>query len=61
MASNEDIERRALEGELASLAEAWKEAEEIANISDELFGDEVFEEFKRQYRQRVGRADETEE
>jgi hypothetical protein len=61
MASNEDIERRALEGELASLAEAWKEAEEIANISDELFGDEVFEEFKRQYTQRVGRADETEE
>jgi hypothetical protein len=59
MASNEDIERRALEGELASLAEAWKEAEEIANISDELFADEVFEEFKRQYTQRVSRADES--
>ncbi|HKW47410.1 MAG TPA: hypothetical protein VJN70_08190 [Gemmatimonadaceae bacterium] len=58
MASNEDIERRALEGELESLAEAWKEAEEIARISDELFADEVFEEFKRQYTQRVGRADE---
>jgi DNA-binding GntR family transcriptional regulator len=61
MASNEDIERRALEGELASLAEAWKEAEEIANISDELFADEVFEEFKRQYTHRVSRADASEE
>ena len=58
MASNEDIERRALEGELASLAAAWKEAEEIARISDELFADEVFEEFKRQYKQRVSRAEE---
>jgi len=60
MASNEDIERRALEGELASLAEAWREAEEIAHISDELFADEVFDEFKRQYTQRVSRADEAE-
>lgn len=61
MASNEDIERRALEGELASLAEAWREAEEIAHISDQLFADEVFQEFKRQYSQRVSRADESEE
>ena len=60
MASNEDIERRALEGELASLADAWREAEEIARISDELFADEVFDEFKRQYTQRVSRADESE-
>jgi hypothetical protein len=59
MASNEDIERRALEGELASLNEAWREAEEIARISDELFADEVFDEFKRQYTQRVSRADES--
>ena len=61
MASNEDIERRALEGELASLAEAWREAEEIARISDELFADEVFDEFKRQYTQRVSRAEESAE
>jgi len=61
MASNEDIERRALEGELASLAAAWKEAEEIAHISDALFADEVFEEFKRQYTERVSRADESEQ
>lgn len=49
MASNEDMERRAMHGELAALHTAWKEAEEIAAISDELFADEVFEEFKRQY------------
>lgn len=60
MASNEDIERSALEGELAALAAAWKEAEDIAHISDELFADEVFEEFKRQYHARVVRADEAE-
>ncbi len=34
MAANEDRERRALEGELAALEEAWKEAEEIARIAD---------------------------
>ena len=55
MASNEDIERRALAGELAALAAAWKEAEEIAHISDELFADEVLEEFKRRYHERAGR------
>src|ERR1051326_5386266 len=57
MAPNEDIERRGREGELAALAAAWKAADEIARISDELFADEVFEEFKRQYKQRVSRAD----
>lgn len=57
MASNEDIERRALAGELAVLAAAWKEAEEIAHISDELFADEVLEEFKRRYYERVGREE----
>lgn len=37
MVSHEDSERRALEGELHLLEEAWKEAEEIAGISDNLF------------------------
>jgi hypothetical protein len=37
MVSHEDSERRALEGELYLLEEAWKEAEEIAAISDDLF------------------------
>jgi len=36
MASHEESERRALEGELALLEAAWKEAEEIAAISDDL-------------------------
>lgn len=36
MALNENTERLALEGELALLEEAWKEAEEIAAISDKL-------------------------
>src|SRR5690348_10344479 len=49
MAANEDGERRALAGELDALHEAWKEAEEIAAIADEMFTDEVFEEFKREY------------
>lgn len=36
MTAHEDAERRALEGELAMLEAAWKEAEEIAGISDNL-------------------------
>lgn len=37
MAAHEDSERRALEGELALLEAAWREAEEIAAISDDMF------------------------
>jgi hypothetical protein len=36
MAANEDSERRAMEGELAELQAAWREAEEIAAIADNL-------------------------
>jgi len=36
MAANEDAERVALEGELAWLETAWREAEELAAIADEL-------------------------
>lgn len=36
MALQEDAERRALEGELAALEAAWREAEEIARIADAL-------------------------
>lgn len=36
MISHEDSERRALEGELRVLEEAWRDAEEIAGISDDL-------------------------
>ena len=37
MATHEDTERRALEGELALLEDAWKQAEEIAAIADDMF------------------------
>ncbi len=37
MALHEEAERRALEGELATLEQAWKDAEEIASIADNLF------------------------
>ncbi|MEP6692603.1 MAG: hypothetical protein ABJD07_15710, partial [Gemmatimonadaceae bacterium] len=37
MALHEETERRALEGELALLEDAWREAEEVAGISDGLF------------------------
>lgn len=37
MAANEDVERRALEGELALLQSAWRGAEAIAAIADQLF------------------------
>jgi len=36
MALTEESERRALEGELAALKAAWREAEEIAAIADAL-------------------------
>ena len=36
MAAHEETERRALEGELAELEEAWREADEIAAIADAL-------------------------
>jgi hypothetical protein len=37
MASHEETERAALEGELAQLEADWREAEEIASISDNMF------------------------
>jgi hypothetical protein len=58
MAANEDIERRALLGELDALHAAWQDAEEIAAIADELFADDVLTEFKRQYFARLAQADE---
>jgi len=36
MALHEETERRALQGELAALEAAWREAEEIAGIADAL-------------------------
>jgi hypothetical protein len=36
MATHEETERQALEGELNALEAAWREAEEIASIADSL-------------------------
>jgi hypothetical protein len=37
MVSHEESERRAMEGELSVLEDAWRAAEEIAGISDDTF------------------------
>jgi hypothetical protein len=58
MAVNEEAERRALEGELTRLAEEWKEAEEVAEIADNLFVSPTVEEW---IRDRARRSGETEE
>jgi hypothetical protein len=51
MATHEEQERRALEGELALLEAAWREAEEVAKISDDMFlpdnTDERLEEIRK--------------
>ena len=54
MAAHEDVERRALAGELAELREAWREAEEIAQIADDMFVGDALEEFKRAYYRELG-------
>ena len=56
MALHEEQERRALEGELWLLEQAWKEAEEIAEISDNLFLPEGTDEFMREHGARSGEA-----
>ena len=49
MALHEEQERRALEGELWLLEQAWREAEEIAAISDDLLLPEGAEDFVREH------------
>jgi hypothetical protein len=50
MAVHEEQERRALEGELWLLEAAWREAEEIAGISDDLFVPEETDAFIKEHR-----------
>jgi hypothetical protein len=50
MAAHEDSERRALEGELALLEQAWKEAEEVAAIADNMFLPTFVEDWMRNHR-----------
>ena len=51
MALNEDAERKVLEGELAELELAWKQAEELAAISDNLLLPESVTEWMARRRQ----------
>ena len=50
MALHEEQERRALQGELKGLEAAWKQAEEIAAISDNLLLPEGTEDFLEEHR-----------
>jgi hypothetical protein len=51
MALHEEQERRALQGELQALETAWRQAEEIAAISDSLLLPEGTEDFLRKHRE----------
>lgn len=65
MASHEESERRALEGELHLLEAAWRDAEEIAQISDDMFLPESIDEdlarLKRQRDSAPGASDASDE
>jgi len=54
MATHEESERRALEGELDALEDAWREAEEIARIADSLAVPDAVEEDLRKLRIKAG-------
>jgi hypothetical protein len=54
MALHEEQERRALEGELRALEAAWRRAEEIAAISDDLLLPEGTDEFLKRHREEPG-------
>jgi hypothetical protein len=58
MAANEDLERRAMQGELEALHAAWRDAEEIAAIADGMFDDGFLEEFKQKYYERIAAGEE---
>jgi hypothetical protein len=54
MALHEEAERRAVEGELADLERAWREAEEIAGIADSLLVPESVDASMDKIRRQVG-------
>lgn len=55
MATHEEAERRAMEGELAALEAAWRNAEEIAAIADNLLVPRKVEEFVEEEKRRLAR------
>ena len=54
MATQEEAERRAMEGELAILEEAWRQAEEIAGIADNLLVPQSVEDFLEEVKKKGG-------
>lgn len=50
MAAHEETERRAMEGELLALEAAWRDAEEIAAIADDMFLPQSVTDFIRRHR-----------
>lgn len=54
IALHEEMERRALEGELAELEQAWREAEEVAAIADNLLVPASVHRHLQALRQRLG-------
>lgn len=57
MALHEEQERRAVQGELLILEAAWKEAEEIASIADNMFVPEEAETKLEEMRQQIAERD----
>lgn len=55
MATHEEAERRAMEGELAALEAAWRNAEEIAAIADSLLVPRQVEEYIEEEKRRLSR------
>jgi hypothetical protein len=53
MATHEEAERRAMEGELEVLEAAWRQADEVAGIADSLLVPEEVDEFVRAQRRRA--------
>ncbi|MEJ2548344.1 MAG: hypothetical protein P8125_11090, partial [Gemmatimonadota bacterium] len=54
MATQEEAERRAMEGELQILEEAWRQAVEIAGIADNLLVPTSIEEMLREEKRKAG-------
>ena len=54
MATQEEAERRAMEGELQILEEAWRQAEEIAGIADNLLVPKSIEEMLEEEKRKAG-------
>ena len=57
MAVHEESERLAMQGELADLERAWRDAEQIAKIADDMFVSSTMEEDLQRWRRKPNPAD----